>query len=412
LNFQGLIQKKIEMNHRNFIKLIALVSLFLSFTAFVFSNGQNIENEIIVLDIGPGWVKAGFAGDDAPRAVFPTVVGESRHAGIMVGAGAKDAYVGDEALSKRSILNLSYPLQGGSISNWDDYEKILAHIFSNELRVNPSEHPVIITSSQLMSKEHREKITSLLFEKFNVPAFYLINQAVAALYSAGKTTGVVLESNNGITSCVPIYEGTVLHHAIEQLPFGGADLTSYLAKLLTERGYSFTSQSELEIVRDIKDKLCYVSEDYDVEMKKNESEIEKNYEMPDGQVISLAAERFRCPEALFQPSHLGLEHNGIHHSLFSAIGKCDIDIRPDLYSNIILAGNNTLFKNIEIRLEKELKKLAPKVEEISIKAPPERKYSAWVGASVLASLSTFQSMWITKSEFEESGPGIVHRKCF
>ncbi|KAI8854743.1 hypothetical protein BC829DRAFT_379548 [Chytridium lagenaria] len=303
----------------------------------------------LVIDNGSGMCKAGFAGDDAPRAVsLSSIVGRPRHQGVMVGMGQKDSYVGDEAQSKRGILTLKYPIEHGIVTNWDDMEKIWHHTFYNELRVAPEEHP-----------------------------------AVLSLYASGRTTGIVLDSGDGVSHTVPIYEGYALPHAILRLDLAGRDLTDYLMKILTERGYAFTTSAEREIVRDIKEKLCY------------SSALEKSYELPDGQVITIGNERFRAPRPSSSP-----------HSW------CDVDIRKDLYGNIVLSGGTTMYPGIADRMQREITALAPSSMKIKIVAPPERKYSVWIGGSILASLSTFQAMWISKQEYDESGPSIVHRKCF
>lgn len=368
-----------------------------------------------VIDNGTGYMKAGFSGEEAPRAVFPTLVGKPKPK-VLLGSEKKERLLGQEALEKLGISNINHPIENGVITNWDDIEKIWHHTFYNELRIAPEEHNVLLTDAPLNSEENREKMTELIFETFTVPGMFIGTQSVLSIYSAGKTTGIVVDSGESITNFVPVYEGYAFPHAIVKVPIGGSDLTQFLIRLLIEKRYTIDSLSRMQLVNDMKEKQCYVSYDYELEVRETNQggSLETKYKMPDGEEINLEYERFRCPEALFRPNLIGKEITGIHDQCYNAILKSDMEIRKDLYSNIVLSGGNTMYQGLPERLTKEVQKLTPSASSNKVKvvAMPERKYATWIGGSILSSLSNFQCMWITKGEYDEVGKQIVHKKCF
>ncbi|WXG43048.1 MAG: actin family protein [Promethearchaeati archaeon SRVP18_Atabeyarchaeia-1] len=369
----------------------------------------------IVLDNGSGLTKNGYAGEDRPRSVWPTIIGYPKYTSIMTDVEhyTREYYIGEEALNLRGVLRLVYPVEHGMILDWQAMEKIWHFTFYNDLRVNPSEHPILLTEPPLNPRKNREKMAEIMFETFNVPAMYVSMQAVLSLYASGRTTGLVVDSGDGVTHIVPIYEGFALTHAINRIDLGGRDITEYLRRLLRQRGYSLVSSAEREIVRDIKEKLCYVALEPEKEMKLAEkvAEMQKEYVLPDGEKVVIGAERFLAPEVFFNPGVIGMEATPLDESIVDSIRKCDVDLRRELYANIVLSGGSTMFPGLKERLEKEIKELTPEEVDVKIIAPPERQYSVWMGGSILSSLKTFQKLWITNKEYKEQGSSVIHR-CF
>jgi len=336
----------------------------------------------VVIDAGSGSTKAGFAGDADPTTVFPSIVGQT------------------------------HPVERSVVTNWDDMESLWHHTFYEELQVAPEEHPVFLTETPLNPKANREKMTQIMFETFNVPAMYVATQAVLALYAAGRTTGIVVDSGSATSHVVPIYEGYALPHAIIRLNLGGDDLDDYLMKILNEGGHDFTSdEAQKDIVRDIKEEVTYVALDFEQEMENAEktSDLKKSFELDDGEVITIGDERFRCPEALFQPSFIGMESDGLTMTTQNSIMKCDGDIRRDLYGNTVLAGGNTMFPGFADRFQKEMSAFAPPTMTVNIISPPDRKYSPWIGGSMMAQLIE-QNVWMSMQAYNRDGAGVVHSK--
>ncbi|KAJ5079489.1 actin-7-related [Anaeramoeba ignava] len=374
---------------------------------------MEVQNKAIIIDNGSGIMKAGFAGDDLPKVKFPTIIGRLRHEEIMIGVETQDLYIGNEAIKRKGFCTINYPIENGIVKNWDEMEKILNHILDSELKIKSEDHPFLLTEPPFNPKINREKTTQIMFETFDIPAFYVASQGFLSVYSSGKNIAMNIEIGDGICYTFPYYNGYTLRNGITRTNIGGRNLTDYLVRILTERDYFFESTGDKEIVKDIKEKLCYVSIDFDKEMEKSQdSSIEKNYDLPDGNILSIGNERFRIPEVLFKPNLIGKEKKGIHQMIYDSIFKCDLDLRNQLFENILLTGGSSLFPGIVERIKSEIAKLAPDSLNINIDAPSNREYSVWIGGSILASLSTFQNKWISKEEYEEFGPSITYQKCF
>ncbi|XP_070580850.1 actin, cytoplasmic 3-like isoform X1 [Ptychodera flava] len=370
------------------------------------SGGEEVIPSVLI-DNGSTTCMVGFAGEEKPEAVFPSVVGQqpSEDQGILVG---------DEALSKRATLTLTCPVEGGIITDWDGIEKIWHHAYQ-KLGVASKDRPVFLTESPFNPKANREKTTQILFEKFNVPALYIGNTGLLCLFASGRTSGVVVDIGYGVTHIVPVHDKKIVPNTIVKLPVSGRDLDNYLVKKLTaEHPYFSKMPADSKVISDVKENLCSVALDFQQELAKANTSSEKSHELPDGQTITIGDERFRCPEALFQPSLLGIESPGIHEILNTSIAKCPASVHKELYANIVLSGGTSLLPGLEGRLQKEMTALAPSGTQVKVIARPEFKYASWIGSSIVASLiaPTNPQMWLSKAEYDESGPSIIHSKCW
>uniref|UniRef100_A0A3B1JQL8 Si:ch211-241j12.3 n=2 Tax=Astyanax mexicanus TaxID=7994 RepID=A0A3B1JQL8_ASTMX len=366
----------------------------------------------VVLDTGSGLVKAGFADQDLPSLIFPTAIGVPKYEEVMSSSVQQAVYVGHDAQHMRGVLTLHYPMKNGIIDNWDQIEMIWQHVF-RQLGVDPEDHPVLLTEGVLNPQGNRQRMVQTMFETFNVPLTFIALQPVLALYAAGRTTGVVFDSGDGVSHSVPVFDGYSLPHAVQRLTLAGSDVTMQLKKLLLEQGVCMRTSAELEIVRDIKERCCCVALDFEVQLSKGGgASTPTHYTLPDGQIVSLTTERFRAPEILFKPELIGRDHYGIHESIFRSVLQSDIDLRKSFLGNIVLSGGNTLLAGLPERLQVELGNLAPATECVKVISAPDRDFSVWKGGAVLSSLPTFSSAWISRDEYEEFGPNIVNRRCF
>mmetsp|Transcript_4173 Transcript_4173/g.6179 ORF Transcript_4173/g.6179 Transcript_4173/m.6179 type:complete len:376 (-) Transcript_4173:79-1206(-) len=373
-------------------------------------------NQPIVIDNGTGTLKAGFAAAGKPKFTLSSYVGRPKYEKVMDKQERKEPYVGEEAQKLAGVLKLNYPMKHGVIENADDMECIWTHMYS-KLQVQKDEHPVLITEAPLNPKKNREQMAEIFFETFNVPALYVQIPPILSLYATGRITGLVVDSGEGVTYAVPVFEGFVLPHAMQRTDVAGGDVTEYLRRLLRKAGYPFHTTAETEVVKNIKEKICYTSYDEKKAHAEEKSEEETNamqqlYKLPDGKWMTIGQERYRAPEVMFKPELIGLEYPGVHECIANAVKLSDLDIRKKLYKEIVLAGGTTMNQGFPQRLVNSVKQLAPRDTKIRVYAPQDRSESTWKGGSILGSLATFKKMWVERREFNEVGKNILYRRSF
>lgn len=388
--------------------------------------GSLLLNQPIVIDNGTASIKAGFAGSSKPKVVVGTKVGRPKHTRVMPG-GAMEAeqdsrslFVGRKLDEHRGAFLLEYPMDKGSVTDngWDAMEALWQHIYSKQcLNAKQEEHPVLMTEAPLNSRRNRDSIAEIFFESIRAPALYFTPPSVLSLYASGRTTGVVLDVGEGVMQAVPVYEGFALTHSVSRSDVAGRDVTRNLQLQLRRAGLSFTTTAEHDLVKTIKEDVCYLTPTptlQDTAGVSNASvsaavDAKTQYQLPDGQTITLSSERFQAPSVLFDPSLIGSEEPGAADVLVNSIQRSDLDLRPKLYSQIVLAGGSTLTPGFGDRMLYEVRARSPSHTRIRISAPPERIHSAYVGGSILASLATFKNMWVSRAEYEEKGSTALHK---
>jgi actin len=370
----------------------------------------------IVLDPGTGTWKCGLSTETLPSVTLPAVLGlpaKSRSlfkkADASGGATSSKVLFGDDALQQAGKVTLSFPVSRGVVEHWDHAEQLLHHCIT-ECGVEDIEAAsIIVAAPPFNSRECTEHFAQTCMESLNMSKIAIVETGLCALYASGRTTGIVLDSGEGVTTATPVYDSTVLLRSVNRLNWGGADVTDHLRRLLYERGFSFSSAVDEWQVRLIKEGLGYVAENYAAELEKPPEELAKEFELPDGQSVEVGAERFRCAEILFAPGIVHQEHPSASAFVAGTIKSCDIHLRKDLSSNIVLSGGNTMFEGFRTRLQQEVAAHFPGMfGSVSVVAAPDRTNLVWAGGAVIASLDSFDAQWVTRDVYEDHGPTIVH----
>ncbi|KAL5229605.1 hypothetical protein ABZP36_028381 [Zizania latifolia] len=433
------------------------------------------EVSAIVVDVGSYSCKAGYAGDDTPKAVFSSVVGSIEQTGETDEAKADTApdskngakpmdvdkaktkrklYVGQELEFRRDHMEVISPMKDGTVTDWDIVDNIWNHAFRQRLLINPEEHPMLIAEPSTNTGQQREKAAELMFEKYKVPALFLAKNAVLTSFASGRATSLVVDSGGGSTVVAAVHDGYVLQKSVATSPISGEFLTDCMMKSLESKGvvirprYSFkkkeVSPGEYKVMdldfpnttesyrlycmraiaSDIKESVCRVPDTaFDEVAYANVPTT--SYELPDGQTIEVGADRFKIPDILFNPSLSqtipgvdgfadSMSARGLPRMVIDSVNRCDVDIRKELLGSILLSGGSSSILQLKERLEKEVLEESPGNARVKVLASGnsvERRFSVWIGGSILASLGSFQQMWFSKAEYEEHGVSYIQRKC-
>ena len=373
----------------------------------------------VVLDLGTGYLKVGMACRNIPDFVLQNVVGRPilRSDDSFSKQKLKDIMICDETYDVRPYLDLQLPVEHGVVKNWDDECLVMDYVIRNKLKINPTEHPILITEAPLNPLENKKKMLEVYLEQFGFTGLQVAPQALLVLYAQGLMSGVVVDSGDGVTHIMPIYENYILDHLVRRMDISGRDITEQLVKLLTLAGYTFHKTSDFDVVREIKEKLCFVSANIDLDRRiaSETTTYDVPYVLPDTRVVKISYQRFEAPEVLFHPDLLGYETPGLSELVYQTITSAGPDLVRPLFQAIVVSGGTTMFPGLSTRLTNDLKDLvlerilkgnkkSLESYKINVEDPPNRRYLVYLGATVLANLTANKSnSWITKKDLEEEG---------
>ncbi|UKK00595.2 actin [Theileria orientalis] len=376
------------------------------------------DEQCVVIDNGSSSLKIGLSGSYSPLFIVPSVVANARTK--YKDKFSDEYYFLDDFESNLEYMSLTHLIDHGHITDFDKLELLWQHCF-NKLELHSDCRPVLLTEAPFSSSSDRVKTSEIFFEKFNVDDLNISVSGLLSMYGLGKLTGTIVEIGDGVTQVIPVIEGYSERASINRVDFGGLELTMYLQKLLCTRGYYLTSRSDFQLVRKLKEKLCFCS--LDPHSDEDRLDLEEVYTLPDGTVlrdgetteIDLSLERFYVCEALFNPNIVDSDAPGIVKTVWKSILSSAMTSRTTLTDNIFVSGGTTLFPNFEKRLQMELQDIAPPGgrNKVKVTAHPDRHTMAWRGGSILSEpkLKDISSnMWISRSEWDENGQEIVLRK--
>jgi len=431
------------------------------------------EVSAIVMDMGTTCTKSGYAGEDCPKFVIPSHVGVMGGEAAATQDGAKRQFhIGTNALAvPREGMAVESPFKNGIVADWDAAEALMDHSFKSCLGCAPTDHPLLMAEPSFNPTEARTKLAEIAFEKFGVPAFFLSKNAVLGAFAAGRGTAMVLDVGGGTTCAAAVHDGYVLTKPLKKTHLAGDLLTELALKSVSlhepapaikpvycaqrsadesKAHPSFVRYHQLQLMREVKEGVCRCS------MNPASDALPLNcdpweQELPDRSLLDLHWERFHLPELFFTPGVLKTPMAGVARppwmsadkpatleagpGMFSAelqamvpdplmglpemiaesIRMCDTDTRRELWGSVVVCGGGSLLPGLTERLHAKLNTLVPQMQMkcklIAPTTPQERRFAVWIGGSILASLGSFQQLWMSKQEYDEQGASGILRKC-
>ncbi|GMR53093.1 hypothetical protein PMAYCL1PPCAC_23288, partial [Pristionchus mayeri] len=411
-----------------------------------------------VIDNGTGYTKLGYAANSEPQFIIPSAIavkekGASSHSSALRGGSTVgkiddlDFFIGDEAFAPTAAnYSVKYPIRHGIVEDWDLMERFWEQCIFKYLRAEPEDHYFLLTEPPLNTPENREFTAEIMFESFNVPGLYIAVQAVLALAASWGSraadqrslTGMVVDSGDGVTHCIPVAEGYVIGSCIKHIPIAGRDITYFIQSLLRDREPTIPAEQSYEVAKAIKEKYSYVCPDILKEFTRYDTDGSKWMKTYEGInnitkkpfVVDVGYERFLGPEIFFHPEFANADYTTpISEVVDDVIQQCPIDVRRGLYENIVLSGGSTMFKDFSRRMQRDVKKLVdyrlsaseqiaggnlkPKPIDVQVISHKMQRYAVWFGGSMLASTAEFYQVAHSKAEYMERGPSICrHNPVF
>lgn len=367
----------------------------------------DLHNQPVVIDNGSCVLKAGLSGDSKPKVFEFNVIGKISGSKTIPSSINRDKYIGNEAQRLRSILNLEYPFTKDRIENWDDMEDIWNYLLLTRLEIqNIREHPVLLTETLVGNIIDRNKMCEIFYEKFGSPALYFSNEFLLSLYGTGRTTGCVVASGHSFSGVSSIIEGVQIPSSVKINKISGRAVTEFMASQLQKHyGLVLNTQNDLELVRALKEKCCFLSPNITCEKQKYQyfdlKEEPSKFKLPDGNILSIQREKSDVPEIIFDPQLFGSKEPSLQDMVMNSISQGGIEAYSQLSKSIIFAGGTTLLPGFGSRLLNELSSVTHNKTEFKIYASRERRYICWLGGSILTGLSTMRHLWTTKEQWDE-----------